>query len=201
MHWSVADERRDEARSAETSRRTEGAGEAVGVEMPAAVATVMQVLRERFPHLDVVHKEDEWVEARVAPDELPTVARFLRDDARLQFNFLSSIAAVDYVEKGFEVVYHLLSLPEGRRKLILKVTPAGDRDNPEVPTVTDIWPTANWHEREAWDLMGIRFTGHPDLRRILLREDWVGHPLRKDYQDRRPVRERQFKEDWIGRSG
>ncbi|NLN27984.1 MAG: NADH-quinone oxidoreductase subunit C [Firmicutes bacterium] len=169
--------------------------------MPAAVATVMQVLRERFPHLDVVHKEDEWVEARVAPDELPTVARFLRDDARLQFNFLSSIAAVDYVEKGFEVVYHLLSLPEGRRKLILKVTPAGDRDNPEVPTVTDIWPTANWHEREAWDLMGIRFTGHPDLRRILLREDWVGHPLRKDYQDRRPVRERQFKEDWIGRSG
>ena len=186
MHWSVADERRDEARSAETSRRTEGAGEAVGVEMPAAVATVMQVLRERFPHLDVVHKEDEWVEARVAPDELPTVARFLRDDARLQFNFLSSIAAVDYVEKGFEVVYHLLSLPEGRRKLILKVTPAGDRDNPEVPTVTDIWPTANWHEREAWDLMGIRFTGHPDLRRILLREDWVGHPLRKDYQDRRP---------------
>lgn len=197
----MADERRDEARSAETSRRTEGAGEAVGVEMPGAVATVMQVLRERFPHLDVVHKEDEWVEARVAPDELPTVARFLRDDARLQFNFLSSIAAVDYVEKGFEVVYHLLSLPEGRRKLILKVTPAGDRDNPEVPTVTDIWPTANWHEREAWDLMGIRFTGHPDLRRILLREDWVGHPLRKDYQDRRPVRERQFKEDWIGRSG
>lgn len=197
----MADERRDEARSAETSRRTEGAGEAVGVEMPAAVATVMQVLRERFPHLDVVHKEDEWVAARVAPDELPTVARFLRDDARLQFNFLSSIAAVDYVEKGFEVVYHLLSLPEGRRKLILKVTPAGDRDNPEVPTVTDIWPTANWHEREAWDLMGIRFTGHPDLRRILLREDWVGHPLRKDYQDRRPVRERQFKEDWIGRSG
>lgn len=161
----------------------------------------MEVLRERYPDIDVAHKEDEWVEARVPAAELSDLARFVRDDPRLQFNFLSSISAVDYLEKGFEVVYHLVSLPEGRRKLILKVTPAGDRENPEVPSVTQVWPTADWHEREAYDLMGIRFTGHPDLRRILLREDWVGHPLRKDYRDERPVRERQIKEDWIGRSG
>jgi len=176
-------------------------GQAAAGTLPASVQTVMAVLRERFPDLAVTHKEDEWVEAVVPPEQLLEVAFFVRDDPRLMMNFLSCISAVDYQEKGFQVVYHLVSLPEGRRKLILKVNAAGGRDNPTVPSVVSVWPTANWHEREAWDLMGIRFTGHPDLRRILLREDWVGHPLRKDYRDQRPVRERQYKEDWVRRSG
>lgn len=167
----------------------------------ASVQSMIELLRDRFPDVEVIHKEDEWAEASVPAKYLLDVANYIRDESRLQMNFLSSISAVDYQEKGFEVVYHLISLPEGRRKLILKVTPEGGRENPWLPSVVSVWPTANWHEREAWDMMGIRFEGHPDLRRILLREDWVGHPLRKDYQDVRPIRERQVKEDWLGRSG
>lgn len=197
----MAKERQDAMEAAHTSQASDNGGELNQVEVPEAAAIVMQVLSERYPDLDITHKEDEWVEVRLQADALLDLARFAREDPRLQFNFLSSISAVDYVEDGFQVVYHLISLPEGRRKLILKVTPAGDREAPEVPSVVELWPTADWHEREAWDLMGIRFTGHPDLRRILLRDDWVGHPLRKDYRDERPVRERQIKEDWIGRSG
>lgn len=172
-----------------------------GADYPQSVTELLSALRERFPDLDVAHKEDEWVEAFVPPSRLLEVATFVRDDERLRMNFLSSISAVDYQEKGFQVVYHLVSLPEGRRKLVLKVTPEGGRDEAQLPSVVSLWPTANWHEREAWDLMGIRFVGHPDLRRILMREDWEGHPLRKDYVDQRPVRERQFKEDWIGQGG
>lgn len=193
----MAEEQRD---TAETKvHEAENGGEVSS--LPASVVVVMQVLQERFPGLAIEHKEDEWVEVKAAAEQVPDLAAFLRDEPRLQFNFLSSISAVDYQDEGFQVVYHLISLPEGRRKLVLKVAPAGDRNDPWVPSVVSIWPTADWHEREAWDLMGIRFEGHPDLRRILLREDWVGHPLRKDYRDERPVRERQIREDWIGRSG
>lgn len=171
-------------------------GEA-GVAIPAVVQHVIRVIKEQFDELEVYHKHDEWVEAIVPPEQLIDFASFVRDHNELQFNFLSSVSAVDYEEDGFQVVYHLISIPEGRRKLVIKVTPEGSRDNPTVPSVVSLWPTANWHEREAWDLMGIRFTAHPDLRRILLEEDWVGHPLRKDYVDERLPRERQFKEDWI----
>lgn len=189
-------ERSEELASGKDQSKAVDSGVTIGSDVPESVRLVMQTVSEAFPALEVRHKEDEWVEVRVPPQDLPTVARFLRDDERLQFNFLSSISAVDYEEKGFEVVYHLISLPDGRRKIVLKVVPDGTRDDPHVPSVVSVWPTANWHEREAWDLMGIRFTGHPDLRRILLREDWVGHPLRKDYVDERPPRERQYKEDW-----
>lgn len=189
-------ERSEELASGKDQSKAVDSGVTIGSDVPESVRLVMQTVSEAFPALEVRHKEDEWVEVRVPPQDLPTVARFLRDDERMQFNFLSSISAVDYEEKGFEVVYHLISLPDGRRKIVLKVVPDGTRDDPHVPSVVSVWPTANWHEREAWDLMGIRFTGHPDLRRILLREDWVGHPLRKDYVDERPPRERQYKEDW-----
>lgn len=168
--------------------------------LPESARAVMQLLRDAFPQLEVTHKGGEWVELVVPPDNLIEVAGFLRDNADLRFNFLSSISAVDYQDKGFQVVYHLISLPEGRRKLIVKVVPHGDRDHAVVPSVVNLWPTADWHEREAWDLMGIRFEGHPDLRRILMREDWEGHPLRKDYHDERLPRERQYKDDWVTRS-
>lgn len=182
-----------------TSEDVPASADTSSTNVPEAARTVLEALRSQYDFLEAAHKEDEWVEVLLPPSHLLEVAKFVRDDERLHFNLLSSISAVDYQDNGFEVVYHLISLPEGRRKLVLKVKPDGERDDPVLPSVASIWPTANWHEREAWDLMGIRFDGHPDLRRILMREDWVGHPLRKDYQDERPPRERQHKEDWLQR--
>jgi len=106
------------------------------------------------------------------------VCAFLKESPELQFDFLSAIAGVDQGER-LEVVYLLYSYSR-RHAITLKVRVP--RAEPVVPSVTAVWPAANWHERETFDLMGIRFAGHPDLRRILLPEDWVGHPLRKDYK-------------------
>ncbi len=117
----------------------------------------------------------------VLPRELVRgAAERVRDDGSLQFNFLSSISAVDFfpVEPRFELNYHLVSIPR-RARLRLRVRLPGE--NPAVESVTSVWPGADWMEREAFDLFGIRFEGHPNLRRILLPEDWEGYPLRKDY--------------------
>ena len=104
----------------------------------------------------------------------------LRDDPALQFNFLSDISCVDWYssEPRFEVVYHLFSIPK-KARLRLKVRLGGD--DPRTESVTSVWPAANFFEREVFDLFGIRFQGHPYLRRILMPESWEGHPLRKDY--------------------
>lgn len=139
-------------------------------------------------------RADGWLEVNVPREKLLDVAGFLRDAEGLAFDFLSCISAVDYREKGFQVVYHLLSLLAGKQ-LVLKID-VPDREHPSLPSVVELWPTANWYEREAWDLMGIHFEGHPDLRRILMREDWVGHPLRKDYVDQRPSRQAQRQANW-----
>jgi NADH-quinone oxidoreductase subunit C len=119
------------------------------------------------------------------PASILGVCRALRDAPDLQYDFLADITAVDWPDREdlprFDVVYHLLSL-QTRAVIRLKVRVGnGGEEHPVVPSVTSIWPAANWHEREIWDLFGIEFSGHPDLRRILLPEDWVGHPLRKDY--------------------
>jgi NADH-quinone oxidoreductase subunit C len=130
--------------------------------------------------------------------DLLEVCQFLRDEPQLRFEFLNCISGVDYLEPdpkkaakaGFEphteVVYHFSSFTH-RHRLVAKVLLPRWKDNkagqlPEVPSVTSLWKTANWHEREVYDLSGVWFTGHPDLRRILTSEDWVGHPLRKDYE-------------------
>jgi NADH-quinone oxidoreductase subunit C len=116
---------------------------------------------------------------------------FCRDDPALRFDLLVDITAVDYLkfpgrEDGprFEVVYHLYSTPHNHR-VRLKVPV--EQDDPVVPTATGLWPIADWLEREVWDMFGIRFEGHPNLKRLLLYEEFVGHPLRKDY----PVARRQ----------
>jgi NADH-quinone oxidoreductase subunit C len=134
----------------------------------------------------------------IDPADLIDIGRFLRDDPRLKFEFLNCISGVDYLEPdakkaakaGFEphleVVYHLSSFSHRHRLVVKLVLPrwkdqkAGEL--PEVPSVTSLWRTADWHEREVYDLSGVWFTGHPDLTRILTSEDWVGHPLRKDYE-------------------
>ena len=104
----------------------------------------------------------------------------LRDDPACPFNFLSDVTCVDWypAEPRFEVVYHLLSIPR-KERVRLKVRL--DSADPAVESVTSVWPGANFFEREVFDLFGIRFTGHPYLRRILMPEDWEGYPLRKDY--------------------
>ena len=119
----------------------------------------------------------------VRPDAIVDVCQALRDDPALQYNFLSTITAVDWLEREprYDVVYHLMSLPTGT-VLRLKIQVGDDEQpQPEAPSVTSVWPAANWYEREVYDLFGIRFAGHPDLRRIEMPDDWVGHPLRKDY--------------------
>ena len=135
--------------------------------------------------------------AVVEPSALVELCTALRDD--FGFDILNDLCGVDYLEPdakklakaGFEphleVVYHLSSFSQPGRRITLKVALprwVGEKfdELPTVPSVAGIWRTADWHEREAFDLLGIRFTGHPDLRRILLGEDWVGHPLRKDYE-------------------
>ena len=135
----------------------------------------------------------------VEPANLVDVCAFLRDDERLRFALLNDITGVDYLETdpkkvakaGFEphleVLYHLSSFAfPGRRftlKIVLPRWKNGESGQlPEVPSVAGVWRTADWHEREVYDLVGVFFSGHPNLVRILLNDDWVGHPLRKDYE-------------------
>ena len=104
----------------------------------------------------------------------------LKEDPACPFNFLSDVTCVDWypAEPRFEVVYHLLSIPN-KERIRLKVRL--NSGSPAVESITSVWPGANYFEREVFDLFGVRFTGHPYLRRILMLEDWEGHPLRKDY--------------------
>ncbi len=116
----------------------------------------------------------------VPREHLRRAAEFARSDDELAFDFLSDITGADRfpIEPRFEVNYHLVSMKR-RERLRLKVRLSGQ--DPVVESLATVWPTANWHEREIFDLFGIRFEGHPDLRRILMPDDWEGHPLRKDY--------------------
>jgi NADH-quinone oxidoreductase subunit C len=148
--------------------------------LPSVV--VEQKLRERFPDIPFRRQEGEAVRDHtlyVPADRLVEACTFLRDDPELQFTMLASISGVDYLPRDprFEVVYHLLSIPKNAR-FVLKVEVR--EEDPKLPTVIDVWPTANWLERETYDFYGIVFTGHPDLVRILLPEEWVGWPLRMD---------------------
>ncbi|MDF3050723.1 MAG: NAD(P)H-quinone oxidoreductase subunit [Pseudonocardia sp.] len=117
----------------------------------------------------------------VARDSLLELCRTLRDDDGLRFELCSSVSGVDYgddVARRLHVVYHLLSMTY-RRRIRLEV--ALDVDDAHVPSVVEVYPTADWHERETWDMFGVVFDGHPALTRILMPDDWAGHPQRKDY--------------------
>jgi NADH-quinone oxidoreductase subunit C len=121
--------------------------------------------------------------AVVAPEAITEIGAFCKADPDLAFDNLMCLAAVDYPKETpprMEVVYHLYSYGHDHTFALKVHLP---RENPVVATVEGIWPVANWHEREAYDMFGIVFVGHSDLRRILLPDDWVGHPLRKDWTD------------------
>ncbi len=124
------------------------------------------------------------VTARVAASSLLEVLRLLRDDPELEFEMLTDLTAVDYLGETprFEMVYHFYSVAKNHR---LRIKVRVSEQAPEVDSATSLWPSANWMEREVWDMYGIRFAGHPDLRRLLLYEEFEGHPLRKDYPKER----------------
>jgi NADH/F420H2 dehydrogenase subunit C len=133
-------------------------------------------LAGKFPNFELAYVEGKDPAILVKAGNLVELAQHLRDEE--EYDYCSSITAVDYPER-FEVVYHLYSTKREGRPVILKVR-AG-REKPEVPSLVSIWPGADWQEREVWDLMGIRFSGHPNLKRVLMWEGFVGHPLRKDF--------------------
>jgi NADH-quinone oxidoreductase subunit C len=155
-------------------------------------AEILARLTERFGAAVLLsHAEYGDPTLVVERTALPEVLAFCRDDAALRFDLLMDLTAVDYLAypgredaPRFEVVYHLYSIAHNHR---LRVKAGVDEDDPVVPSAVPLWPIANWFEREVWDMFGLRFTGHPDLRRLLLYEAFVGHPLRKDY----PVNRRQ----------
>ncbi len=119
--------------------------------------------------------------ARIKSNCLVEICHYLNTEPTLCFNLLSCITAVDWPGKsGIELSYDLISIQFGHAFAIKVML---DRSHPEIESVSSIWPAAAWHEREAFDLMGVIFRNHPDLRRILMPDDWQGHPLRKDYQD------------------
>lgn len=160
-----------------------GAPELATPSNPLAEATVA-FLRDRFPDgvLEAAEYRGEMTIV-VRPEIIAEVCLALRDDKTLVYNYLADITAVDWLEREprYDVVYHLLSL--ATYAVIRLKARIGDEEtpNPEIPTVTTVWPGADWFEREVYDLFGIRFNGHPNQTRILMPQDWVGHPLRKDY--------------------
>ena len=158
----------------------------MGIENAPAETGALDLLREAFPEdvLELARPQGDEV-AVIRPEALPKVVDLLKSDPRLDFAVLVDVTAVDYFGRKprFDVVYHLLSLTQRRRlRLKLRID-----EGIEVPSLAGVWGCADWLEREVWDMFGIRFAGHPNLRRILMYEGFQGHPLRKDY----PVNKRQ----------
>lgn len=121
----------------------------------------------------------EWINLYVPLEEWKPVARQLRHHPSLQLDYLFCLTCIDW-KTHFTIVYHLSSTAV-RHNIVVKVK--ADRNNPTIETVSDIWRTAEFHEREVYDLFGVTFLHHPDLRRLIMPDDWKGWPLRKDYED------------------
>ncbi len=156
---------------------------------------IAEKIKENFPDqvVDVAEFRDQ-VSVIVKRDQIIRILRYLHDDPLLSFDHLQDLTAADYLNKKevrFEVVYNLYSIKYRNRIRIRAQVPDID---PKIHSVVPIWAGANWHERECYDMFGIVFEGHPDMRRILMPEDWEGYPLRKDY----PLKGPEFEKDWPG---
>ena len=160
---------------------------------------IVAALEDKFGAA-ITSKKMDAIDPFVVVDvgRLVEICTFLRDDPRLKFDLLNCVSGVDYLETDakkvakagydphLEIVYHLTSFTH-RHRFVVKLSMPRWKDGvagnmPEIPTVSHLWATADWHERETYELFGVKFLGHPDLRRILLAEDWEGFPLRKDYE-------------------
>jgi NADH-quinone oxidoreductase subunit C len=145
---------------------------------------LIQLLEQQFPDA-VLESHAQHGDETVVVDAASwqAVARFLRDDPRAAMDYFVDLTAVDYPEREprFEVVLHLASLTRGHRLRLKARVGDADANGAEIETLTELWAAASWAERECWDMLGVTFTGHPDLRRILMYPEFIGHPLRKDY--------------------
>lgn len=156
---------------------------------------IAEKIKEKFADqvIEVVEFRDQ-VSVIVKRDQILSILKFLHDDPLLSLDHLQDLTAVDYIKKKeirFEVVYNLYSIRHRHKIRLRAQVPENDT---KIDSVVPIWSGANWHERECYDMFGITFTGHPDLRRILMPEDWEGFPLRKDY----PLKGPEFDKDWPG---
>ena len=140
-------------------------------------------IKNLVPDIQIIEGDVDTV--IVMPEQLRTLAQKLHDEDGLRFDFLRSLTGMDWGENGLGVVYHLESTTYGYQLVMKTATPASEY--PEIPTVSDIWKAAELNEREVYDFFGVGFTGHPDMRRLYLREDWVGYPLRKDFDESKEV--------------
>ncbi len=152
---------------------------------------VARVKDKFFSEVVTVSEFRDQVSVSVKRERLLDICRFLHDDPETHMDYLADLCGIDYPDRKFrfEVVYNLFSMKHRHRLLIKALIP---EDDPTVESVVPVWNGANWHEREACDMYGIVFNGHPDLRRILMPEDWEGYPLRKDYPLKGPE-DREYK--------
>ena len=137
---------------------------------------IANLISQKFKDIEI-DSEENWI--KVKNKEWLAIARFIKENSELSFDFLSCLSSVDGEEAGFYVVYNLLSI---RHRHCLEIRVFADSDM-KIYSISSLWRAADWHEREAYDLMGITFERHPDMRRILLPSDWEGHPLQKKYKE------------------
>ncbi len=151
---------------------------------------IAERIKEAFPDEVIDFREfRSQVTVRLKKDRIADICRYLHDDPGMSFDYPTALCGVDNLGRNrprFEVVYNLYSTTHRHRIILKAQVPESD---PTIDTVTCIWAGMNWHERETYDMFGITFKGHPDLRRILMPEDWEGHPLRKDYPLKGPEKE------------
>ncbi len=154
---------------------------------------IAEKIKQEFPDqvIDVAEFRDQC-SVIIKRDRLFNVCKYLHDDATLSLDHLKDLCGVDYLNKKdvrFEVVYNLYSI---RHHHMIRLRAEVPENDPTIQSVTPIWAGANWHERECFDMFGITFIGHPDMRRILMPEDWEGYPLRKDYPLKGPDPEHEW---------
>src|SRR5208283_3609009 len=156
---------------------------------------IAEIIKDRYPtELRGTKEFRGQLSVVLRKDRIKEVMQYLHDTPELYFNLLEDLCGVDYLgkkEPRFEVVYHLYSL---RHRHMIRIKAEVPEEDASIDSVVDIWAGADWHERECFDLFGITFKGHPDLRRILMPEDWEGHPLRKDY----PLKSDLGEKEWRG---
>ncbi len=156
---------------------------------------IAQRLKDNFPEEVKEIKEFRGqVSVIVRRSRITDIIRYLKEDPEIQMDYLRDLCGVDYLGRKtprFEVVYHLYSI---KYRHMIRIRAEVPEEDPVIDTIVPIYRGADWHERECFDMFGIRFNGHPDLRRILLPEDWEGYPLRKDY----PLKGPEFENDWKG---